>query len=338
MDKKLSEIMRALKIFSILLTSITLLFFLSCKKNIEDKPSGNQGSPASDSMTLLKATGGGGFIYDNDSLPSKFYSVSPVVGGPQFDTVFIYYNSERKVNKLIRVGKESGFGGRGFKDCYLTVFNQGRISKIYQKGVVYDDNPTYYDPTYTTSIGSITSDNIFRYDSLVYDVTGRLIKKYNFWANNYPLPGYPFNLYHYELLDYYNPVTLTDNYLYSVKLYTDSAGTGIFYNSDKIYFFEVESGKVNPLYKTFKELALFSDVYNIFSYFPRTTSMSISGWIDKYSTLLPCPIKKVNVRTITAGISWQTYDFQNVYDADNNLTSSSYGSALLGYNYIRVKK
>lgn len=312
-----------------------LIFFLSsCRRDIQNRPPAIAGS---DSISLLTATGHGGFLYTGDTLPDRLFSINGT------DTTYIYYNAQKNVVRLMSIFKLSNLYPRFQKSYQFAVYDQGKIVKMYGKRPVWEHEPEYNDPGYGLTIGPVNSQNIMSYDSLVYDNTNKLIANYHFRSPQ-TSAGAPFKLDCYEILDYHNPYTSIDSFLYAVYLYQDWATPGNYTIADKIFFKKLESGKINPLYKTCKELALFKYINHITRFFLYGCTVSVDDRVARYTTLLPYPIKQVNVKVSDlGGTHWEDYDFQNTFDPDGNLLSSynssvCTGYSLFGYNYIRVRK
>jgi len=221
------------------------------------------------------------------------------------------------------------YSGFHMRTPYFLVYSQGRVSKIYRKGDVQEPyDPNANDPNYVLTLGPTTSPYIAALDSLVYDASGRLIANYHFTGG-----GALYVLNEYDILSYHSAGTPYAGLLYSVKLY-DAANV----LKDKIFFYEYDLTKRNPLYRAFKELALVRTVIHIRRFIP----MEYYGNdFNRYVAMNPYVLTRLEARTVGySGDVWYSYTLQNTFDAEGNLTNAAAACSgcNLGYSYIKKKK
>ena len=264
-----------------------------------------------DSILVLSQAGQLHFEYTNDSLPVR-------VGG------YSLYYSQDKLDRLVM---RSNAGPDSSKQAIILSYENGNVSKVFSKQTVYSYDPLYADPTYEFST-SLDGFGVKEYDSLVWQ-NNKLTAKYHFlrsWPNH-------FYLTNYEKIFYKaNDQRLVDR----AELYYDSSGMG-FRMMNYIVFVNYDSAKVNPLNKTFKELAYLSSS----AFFDNTIPVyGADPRIDNYSALSPFVLKSAVVRWSGAyGWNYSLFDFTNIYSA-GNIESTSLNSLTLGetitFEYLKI--
>ncbi|MEO8405252.1 MAG: hypothetical protein ABI480_11675 [Chitinophagaceae bacterium] len=284
-----------------------------------------------DSVTLLHGTGSMVFDYGsgNDTLVQKTYYVR-YAAHPLEDTCFLTYGANKKVvNAVIKLYTSSYY--HWTKLPVFGVYVGDKLIKVYRKPEVsiYADDE-YDDPAYCNTLGPTDPSNFNDYDSIAYDSRSRVSKVYHYGSNG--------QVYQYDQFTYNSPGTYNnggDSLVYLIEKYTDQNYTGTFSLAAKAYFSNYDLGKVNPLYKAFKEYCFF--LAPRFSLDTQPTDLNDDG-LSKYISLNPYPLNRLAFKD---NGTYPTVTITNTYDANGrliNASSTNFYTVNVGYSYIKKRK
>ena len=265
-----------------------------------------------DSAILLSKADKIQFFYNGDTLPSKIYS-------PSSDSVLIYYNSQKRISRLLKQTATS-------KTPVVLIYQGNLITKILGKDPVFSGDPLYTNPLYETSPDM---SSVRQYDSLVYQ-NNRIIAKYHFVAPG--IAGINFELRRFEKI--YRRAS-NPELLDRVEQYQD-AGTGTWFVIDKIDFIDYDLGQQNPLYKTLKELAYFSDYI-----LPRSIPVagSFSSITEAYNCLNQYVPKSGYLSWYGVLPQYSLFTFTNNYSSGRLVSAQTFGiqtGKTINYQYSTI--